>query len=65
MKKKAFKAAFPYTLPICVGLAFSGNVLWFYDAKQGIFLCISIMYELFYLCGVHGICYGKSAFVSI
>lgn len=24
MKKKAFKAAFPYTLPICVGFLFLG-----------------------------------------
>lgn len=33
MKKKAFKAAFPYTIPIGIGFSFPGNVLWIYDAE--------------------------------
>ena len=34
MKKKAFKAALPHTLPICVGFFIPWNVLWLYDEKQ-------------------------------
>lgn len=35
MKKKAFKAAFPYTLPICVGLLFLGMSYGFMMRSKG------------------------------
>ena len=35
MKKKAFKAAFPYTLPICVGFLFLGMSYGFMMRSKG------------------------------
>ncbi len=51
MKKKALKAAFPYTIPIGIGFPFSWNVLWIYDAEQGFFCMVSIFMSMFIFAG--------------
>lgn len=43
MKKKAFQAAFPYTLPICVGFLFLGMYYGFMMRSKG----FSFLYPLF------------------
>ena len=43
MKKKAFQAAFPYTLPICVGFLFLGMSYGFMMRSKG----FSFLYPLF------------------
>lgn len=42
MKKKAFQAAFPYTLPICVGFLFLGMSYGFMMRSKG----FSFLYPL-------------------
>lgn len=65
MKKKAFKAALPYTLPICVGFLFLGMSYGFMMRSNGLFFCISVVHELFYLRRIYGVCYGESTFISV
>ena len=43
MKKKAFRAAFPYTLPICIGFLFLGMSYGFMMRSKG----FSFVYPLF------------------
>ena len=60
MKKKAFKAAFPYTIPIGIGFLFLGMSYGFMMQSM-----VSILYEYVYLCGIYGIRNGKSSAVGI
>ena len=43
----------------------SRDVLWIFDAEQGILIFVSNVYEYVYLCGLDGICHSKSAVVGI
>lgn len=43
MKKKAFRAAFPYTVPICIGFLFLGMSYGFMMRSKG----FSFVYPLF------------------
>ena len=57
MKKKAFKAAFPYTIPIGIGFLFLGMSYGFMMQSKG--------FSVWYLCGIYGIRNGKSSAVGI
>ena len=61
MKKKAFKAAFPYTVPIGIGFLFLGMSYGFMMQSKG----FSVWYEYVYLCGFYGICNIESVVVSL
>lgn len=61
MKKKALWAAFPYTLPICVGFLVLGMSYGFMMKSKG----FSFVYEYVYLCRFHGIYYSQPAFVRL
>ena len=63
MKRKALKAAFPYTLPICVGFLFLGLSYGFLMRSQGFFVRVSPADEHFYFCRLDGIRDGRAAFV--
>lgn len=57
MKKKAFKAALPYTLPICVGFLFLGMSYGFLMRSMGSPCWINIKmsgWKKFYL--IYGMC---------
>ena len=57
MKKKAFQAAFPYTLPICVGFLFLGMSYGFMMRSKG----FSFLYPLF-MRGHHDLVAAAGAF---
>ena len=51
MKKKAFKAAFPYTLPICAGFLFLGMSYGFYMRSKGFSFVYPMLMSLFIYAG--------------
>ena len=64
MKKKAFKAAFPYTIPIGIGFLFLGMSYGFMMQSKG----FSVWYPFFmsmFICGFYGICNIESVAVGL
>ena len=59
MKRKALRAAFPHTLPICAGFLVLGMSYGFLMKSKG----FSFLYPL--LCRLHGVCYGESSAVCV
>ena len=59
---KAFKAALPYTIPICVGFLFLGMSYGFLMKSKG----FSFVYPMLmsYFCRFYGICHCQFAAVS-
>ena len=57
MKMRAFKAALPYTLPICIGFLALGLSY----AEQRVFLALPPVYESLDLCRIHGVRHHQSA----
>lgn len=51
MKKKAFLAAFPYTLPICVGFLFLGMSYGFFMRSKGFSFLYPMLMSLFVFAG--------------
>ena len=63
MKRKAFKAAFPYTLPILAG--FSRNGLWNLHECIRVFFCLPSLHEFSDLRWLFGVCRCRDAAKSI
>ena len=51
MKTKAFRAALPYTLPICVGFLFLGMSYGFFMRSQGFSFVYPLLMSLFIFAG--------------
>lgn len=51
MKTKAFRAALPYTLPICVGFLFLGMSYGFFMRSQGFSFVYPLFMSLFIFAG--------------
>ena len=51
MKRKALKAAFPYTLPICVGFLFLGLSYGFLMRSQGFSFVYPLLMSIFIFAG--------------
>ena len=51
MKRKALKAAFPYTLPICIGFLFLGMSYGFLMRSKGFSLLYPLFMSLFIFAG--------------
>lgn len=51
MKRKAFKAALPYTLPICVGFLFLGMSYGFLMKSKGFSVIYPILMSMFIFAG--------------
>ena len=65
MKRKAFCAALPYTIPICVGFLFLGMSYGFLMKSQGLFGDLSDAHEPVHLCRFDGVCHREPAPVSV
>ena len=65
MKKKALKAAFPYTIPIGIGFLFLGMSYGFMMQSKGFSVWYPFFYEYVYLCRFYGICDSQSSVVGI
>ena len=64
MKRKAFKAAFPYTLPI-LAVQFSRNGLWNLHECIRVFFCLPSLHEFSDLRWLFGVCRCRDAAKSI
>lgn len=56
MKRKAFKAAFPYTLPILAGFSFLGMASWNLHECIRVFFCLPSLHEFSDLRWLFGVC---------
>lgn len=61
MKRKAFKAAFPYTLPILAGFSFLGMAYGIYMNASGFFFCLPSLHEFSDLRWLFGVCRCRDA----
>lgn len=64
MKSKAFRAALPYTIPICIGFLFLGISYGFLCTVK-VFVSLSGTYESVHFCRFHGIRHSQPAADSL